>query len=97
MKKFDVTQDLINKGQKNTGTLCPVALAIREEYPTVYVQHGIIFLEPTSCTKEYYCSYRLKKWLVDFDKNVKVEPFTLYLNDDSKVAMCIQNDIATQS
>ena len=79
METFEVTQDHIDRGHPVEAASCPVALAIRERYPSVMV-------DGTEAGYGAYYGYSDERWVTlpedvrwfvrEFDSGKPVEPIS---------------------
>jgi hypothetical protein len=78
-----VTQDHIDRGIKENGTCCPIALAIKEqtEFKNVFVSDDVIFPYGGLFTfqKIFTASY-IQYFIGNFDDGEYVEPFSFELD-----------------
>jgi len=83
---IQVTQDHIDKGEKDDICKCPVALALRERYPNATVDgqeyrlahyNGLDFYKHG--TRYYSHSQDVIDWIADFDNDNGVEPFVFII------------------
>lgn len=72
-----VTKADIKKGDRGIGTSCPVHYAIERVFPHMpnEVDYGFIKLYRNKISN-IYVPYWLKKWMINFDKERKVKPFS---------------------
>lgn len=77
--KISVTQEDIDKGERNECRRCPVALALaRAGFSGWEVDAGTIFL-PHSTAEPIRTPVEVTRFVLDFDEGLPVFPFTFEL------------------
>jgi hypothetical protein len=73
---IQVSPDNIRKGKRCDSSLCPVALAVREQFPNKMVTVGLQIL--IGCTG-YRLTKRVRKIVADYDSLQDMKPFKFRL------------------
>lgn len=80
---MNVTQEDINNGIRNNGNNCPLALAVKREYPgynNIYVKDSLLFIdhpENPSISGYFLLDDVCFKFEKDFDDGLSVEPIEI--------------------
>ncbi len=65
-----VTQDCINEGVRGNNKCCPIALALKNEFPDIDVRHEALYRDQFAG----YLPTDAIKFIHDFDNGALVEP-----------------------
>ena len=79
MKTISVTQKHIDEGIRFSGSSCPIALALKEEYNYAYVSYDYATICERPNSSMYGCTKRMKQFIDKFDQNKEVKPFKFRL------------------
>lgn len=71
-------QDIAN-GRKNCHSMCPIALALKRNFPHQKVLVGIEWLQVGP--KDYRCDRKAKDFIYSFDRGEEVKPVTVSLEE----------------
>ena len=80
-----ISQEHINKAQRNSYNRCAVAIATRSEFPSTHGSTiGYTYINSECGEISLKNSATLKRWMHDFDSAKPVQPLTLIADFDKR-------------